>query len=470
MGVSIFEGSKAERIATALEIMAIGNAGGEIEGWAAYRYIVRGGLGPKAAPVGTKLKTKKEASLTATMGVHTGITAVSANEEAFLAAEGIVGSGVYEFVYDGGAWVYNNLPVRIADYGLTVTGTPAAGDEIIVTEAFDVINWIVADYGYVVDEVYIPSSKVTSSTDKSHPAAALIMEHCIYGRAVDANEAAIAAVADMPAGAYKLTIKNQAWYAADENKAFYLTTPVTVPAGGQIKINLTYNAALEGKTFDIYASPESTTSLGSGTVSATAISGAVDLGDTSGVSTDSAKWLVNFFHRIALGSNNYAESALRRWINSDKAANAWYAGSNPFDRPVGYTNAPGLLHGLDADFLNAVRATKVQCKTNNTFELPEWTKNSAYDVKDKFFLPSRDELGYGVENIAEGGVWALYDGAENVDKIKYDLSAQSTARYWWHRSPGPSSGSGVRGTYPSGALSKNGASDGSGAVAACIIW
>ena len=148
MGVSIWEGNKAERVAAALELIAMNGAGqasGDLN-WKAVQNIVRAGLGEKAFPVGTQFRVKKETSLSTSMGVHEGITAVTVEEETFLAAEGMVGSGVHEFVFDGAAWIYNGQPVRLSDYGLTVTGTAANGDEIIVTEAFTEILFDVVDH------------------------------------------------------------------------------------------------------------------------------------------------------------------------------------------------------------------------------------------------------------------------------------------------------------------------------------
>ena len=107
------------------------------DSWAGVQYLVRQGKGATAFPVGTQFLVEKENSMTASLGTHTGITGVSVNEETFLAHEGMVGTGLHEFVFDGAAWIYHGEAVRIADFGITVTGTPAAGDEVLITEAFD---------------------------------------------------------------------------------------------------------------------------------------------------------------------------------------------------------------------------------------------------------------------------------------------------------------------------------------------
>ena len=178
---------------------------------------------------------------------------------------------------------------------------------------------------------------------------------------------------------------------------------------------------------------------------------------------------VNDIARAAAGSNNYKESAIRQWINSKAAANGWWAKTNKFDRPAAYADAAGLLHGMDQDFLDSVRALAVPCKTNNTFELDGWTLNTAYTLADKFWLASRNEVGFGTESVAEGTVLKAYDGAADVDRIKYDLSEQSTARYWWLRSPTPSNSTNVRTVNTGGGVTNLNANVGTGAVAACAI-
>ncbi|MBR2822685.1 MAG: hypothetical protein IKE24_03235, partial [Clostridia bacterium] len=104
-----------------------------------------------------------------------------------------------------------------------------------------------------------------------------------------------------------------------------------------------------------------------------------------------------------------------------------------------------------------------------TYELPDWTKNTAYTVADRFWLASRDEMGFGVENVAEGSVLAAYNGAGNTDRIKYDLSNGSTASYWWLRSPYPWDATSERSVHTDGSLRSNNAYGGTGAVAACAI-
>ena len=421
------------------------------DSWAGVQYLVRQGKGATAFPVGTQLRTRKETSMSAALGTHTGITAVSVNEETFLAHEGRVGNGIHEFHYDGAAWIYENQPVTLSDFGITVTGTPASGDQVIVTEAYTEILWDVVEHRTVTDPA--------DNTQK--PAMFLLMHSVIYSKQFDAIEALFYAEEGLAAGTYHFTIQNyDATYGG--NKTYQFTLTEAVPAGGQIVLDWPYNQQLLGRSVKTYASATSTTQIEAAVLSEG--TGGTDLGTTDGTAEN-----LNHIHRARYGSNNYKESAIRQWINSAAVANAWWAPTNIFDRPASYANLPGLLHGMDSEFLAVVKAVTIPCKTNNTYELPEWTKDTAYTVEDRFWLASRDEMGFGVERVAEGSVLSAYNGAGNTDRIKYDLSNGSTARNWWLRSPNPSNAYTARVVYTGGSLGSSSASYGNGAVAACVI-
>jgi hypothetical protein len=284
----------------------------------------------------------------------------------------------------------------------------------------------------------------------------LLMHNVIYGRPFDEPEALIYCPEALEAGTYNVI--------SDDSTpvTYQFTLTNAVAAGSQLVVGSWPSSGydLTGQSIKVYSGPTSTTVIE--TASITVGSGGTNLG-TFGQGN------VNSKSRARYGSNNYKESALRQWINSKAVANSWWKKTNNFDRPSSYANVAGLLHGMDGDFLAAVRPISVACKTNNTFELSGWTLNTAYTLEDKFFLASRNEVGFGTENVAEGSVFKAYDGAQNVDRIKYDISSQSTARIWWLRSPIPSYASTVRTVYSDGSLYLDVANNGYGAVAACAI-
>lgn len=69
----------------------------------------------------------------------------------------------------------------------------------------------------------------------------------------DATEAFYFAELGLAAGAYNITIANQAWYTADNGKTFQFELTKALPVGGQLVFAMTYNATLEGKSVKSYA-------------------------------------------------------------------------------------------------------------------------------------------------------------------------------------------------------------------------
>ena len=268
----------------------------------------------------------------------------------------------------------------------------------------------------------------------------------------DSEEAMYYAASILSAGAY--TFKQG-------STSYYFTLAHDVPAGGQIAINSTPNA------FTVYGSVGSTTSIETGSVSTTSISGATDLG-TLGSGE------LNHWDRITSGSNNYKESAIRQFLNSSKAAGSVWTPQTHFDRPPSWaSNKAGFMAGLPADFLAVVGEVDVKCKTNQIYEAPDSTTsvNSTYTVRDKFYLASQKEL-YGSEDTpADGSVlFPYYDGGTNVDKIKYSMTSHATSAIWWTRAPSWYEAGRGRAVYFSGVLDRNNASSSWGVVPACTIY
>lgn len=284
----------------------------------------------------------------------------------------------------------------------------------------------------------------------------------------DAPEALYYATEELPAGTYNFTVANQEWYTADNGKVFQFTLANAVPGGGQIVLDITHNATLEGKNVKTYAgapAPEAieTTTLTEG-------SEGTSLGTTDGSSEN-----VNHMHRIVFGSNNYAQSAARQWLNSDVAAGGVWAPTNRFDRPPSWvTNKAGFISGLPADFLAAVQPAAIPCRTNSVFEVnsldgTEYAVNQVYTLNDMFFLLSRPEIygNWDSSTYKDGELLEYYEGLTNTERKKYD--AAGSARSCWLRSPYPGHASHERTVDTSGALSNYYANYAFGVAPACII-
>lgn len=320
--------------------------------------------------------------------------------------------------------------------------------------------------------------------DPDAPTMTLLMHYCIYGHQIDASELLWANTGDsaLAAGTYNFTLyKGSNGGQTYEDGTYQFTTTKPIPAGGgwtHNKVGTWYANAADYKPENI-TNGTVTTYDAAGTVlesglAVTAGSGGTALGTASNAKADCVNTIGTFnsVMRRAYGSNNWAESAARQWLNSSAAANSWWQRQTIFDMVPSYANKAGFLAGLDPDFVDALGAVDIVTARNTFYEMGD-TMGGSYTTRDKLFLPSMTEIGLGSNNsVAEGSVLPLYDGATQTDRIKYDQAAQTTARFWWLRSPYPWNANLVRIVNSSGALYINsyGASGGYGLAAACVIY
>lgn len=243
------------------------------------------------------------------------------------------------------------------------------------------------------------------------------------------------------------------------NTTYYFTLTTAIPAGGQLRATTS--------AFYTYQSQSVTETLEVGTVSTTAISGATALGKCA---TSDGTYPLNHMDRVNNGSNNFAESGLLEWLNSDTAENTPLARINKFSRPY-IVNTPGFLSGLDADFLAVLDNTDWKCSPNTTYEAPASMGGVAqvghpYTVTKKFGFASEKEI-FGTYTCLDVGdaIFNLYEGAEAADRIKrYGTSA----RNWWLRTP-DTNVSGERYVRTNGAVNSDYANKTYGVVPACKI-
>lgn len=172
------------------------------------------------------------------------------------------------------------------------------------------------------------------------------------------------------------------------------------------------------------------------------------------------------------GSNNWLESGIRQWLNSDGNAGTWWEAKTEYDvKPSYASSTAGFLKGLDAEFLSTVgEVSKITAR--NTI-----TDGGDSDTStEKFFLLSMTEVYGGLnDNIAEGVAYPYYADnsvltAEGTDddanRIKY---RNGVAKTWWLRSPRTSSSSNVRCADIAGSVFGNNAYLSLGIAPACCI-
>lgn len=146
--IDLVRDSTMQGIARSVAAIAANTGGLKINSFADVQAIVRAGMADKVFAIGDQIIAEKETAITATVGNTEGtssITAATVAADTFIAAVGTSHNGEYEFSYNGAEWHFNGEPVQLSAYGITVTGTPKAGDEVLVHETtnklvFDIIG------------------------------------------------------------------------------------------------------------------------------------------------------------------------------------------------------------------------------------------------------------------------------------------------------------------------------------------
>lgn len=301
----------------------------------------------------------------------------------------------------------------------------------------------------------------------------------------DAREAIFKATAEIPVGTYHFTtsvagITDTSWTDSTKSgwsKTWQFTTTKVIPKGGVLCFAnpKDWNTDLSTEGVSSYATNDSTTPIETLTIAEGA--GGTDLA-TLGT--------INHAQRICYGYNRYSQSNIRQWLNSKAEAGKWFTPQNDWDRPNDTQSDKGFMNDIDQDFLAVVSKTQIITDINKISD------NGGHDTTyDYFFLPCIKNInggdnflsspGSAVQDIEDTDVWDYYtkfrmDGKTGANpeadsnRIKYRMSNQSEACYWWERSPSPASAYHVRRVVPSGPCWWRGsACDWLGVAPACRI-
>ena len=476
MGVSIWEGNKAERVANALEAVAVAQGGtaGQSMDIAGFSRLISMGLGAKAGPVGSAIVTEKETGITVTTsnsgeGVTPGVTGATVDEAVFIAHIGHSNPAAYEFTYDGAAWHLNGLTVDLNVFGVTASGTPKAGDEIVLHVFAAEIAMNVLDHDY-----HTPVNPAIPHT------CTIGMRDCYMNLQFDAPEGLIHVVDGLADGSHFYLTLNKGTYgggtAQDGTYGGTLAADQTIPAGGYLRHTTMglyqgggYNASqITGGKWIAYDADFN--QIGAQI--------ATDTGDTTGTNFGTATAStyqgnsehVNFTERNAYGCNRLDQSAWLQIANTDGLLQ--WVQKNEWDfPPANRATIKGFLNGLDPAMKNSMVKAKVRVA------LPNCDGGGFVDVETYVFPLSMTEVGfgnnnsvaetsYGLDNTVITRPLAFYDGATNADRIK---TLNGAARGWFLRGAAPSSAGYVRVVHTSGALSSNVAYYAYGFVAAWVI-
>lgn len=318
----------------------------------------------------------------------------------------------------------------------------------LAEKVFTIGDQLVSGYGEADQVVWdVIGINHDQPTDPRYEHSLTIQVHdCIMNCQFDAPEALYFAETELAPGTHIFTFSTG---------QYKFTTTQAVPAGGQVYISSWETEGYVPTKIITYAADR-----------LTSIETGLDVTTTTGTDTLTP---VNNNSRCRYGSNNYIESSIREWLNTELAYT--WTPSTDYDRPS--TTAPytggGFLNVLDPELANVIGPVDKQVARNTL------TDGGGQDLfSDKVFLLSRVEVYGGTEGDATGEEPYPYYAALASSPTLNPLAGRikllgSTPRSWWLRSPYVGLASSPRSVRTSGQLSDHYASSAIGLSPACCI-
>ena len=250
------------------------------------------------------------------------------------------------------------------------------------------------------------------ATDGSPYTMTVQFRDCLENVQFDAPEALYFAETELAPGTHIFTFSSG---------QYKFTTTQAVPAGGQVYISSWETEGYVPTKITTYAEDRTT-----------AIETNLDV--TAATGTDTLV-PVNNHTRCRYGSNNYLESSIREWLNTE--GEYTWTPSTEYDRPS--TSAPytggGFLNVLDPELASVIGPVNKQVARNTL------TDGGGQDLfSDKVFLLSRTEVYGGTEGDTAGEEPYPYYSALASSPTTNELAGRikllnGTPRNWWLRSP-----------------------------------
>lgn len=283
-----------------------------------------------------------------------GLTVTCTDMDAFINAVGEAEAKDYLFVYDGTNWTYNEETISLATFGLSVSGTPTAGEVMNIKTTVDKVPHTFVSY----DTVKASDSDVTHNW-------CLEETYAPNTKAYDTYEALFAVYPGktIPVGNYHL--RNYC-YRSNFNIDMYLSVTTAITAGetmvqarsnGYTANQTITNADNVTKTGVYVIAGLTPTVYGTRTNASGAVSIAyepasgVSYTELSALNTDADDPVVyisdGVFDKAVFGNNVWPLSNLSEWINDDSGVKASVTPTYPLDIPSAYNLEKGGLWGID---------------------------------------------------------------------------------------------------------------------------
>lgn len=256
-------------------------------------------------------------------------------------------------------------------------------------------------YGNIVMEV-AHKGTFTDENDNSFSGLVLMSKDAIVELPYDGQEAIWTNTSLLPAGDYNF----QATVAYGKLKVGYynFTLSSDVPANSLfVGFAGIYDDEPSGTPVKIYDSFISTTEIQSATMTYSSSAVGTTLCQLSEAGNTSNN--ITPLRRFAYGSNNWAQSNLRQFLNSESSAGQVFTQQHSRDRvDASFLSLDGFMKGLDSDFKNLLVSTKRRYVSSNVGEESGYTVGGSYQCSDKIFIPTRLEV-FGDRELS-----SVYDG------------------------------------------------------------
>lgn len=313
-------------------------------------------------------------------------------------------------------------------YEPTWRGVQNAVRSGVAPELYPVGTQFVVHHEVYGDHLYdvVAHDHYKSATDENAHTMTLLSHDSILEEVFDAAEAMYHADSVLSAGTYNFI--NPATGGKLSQGSYEFTLSKDVPKDGLLKLSILTESGTTVFKISSYSSqvkpntPIETVYVSEG-------QGGINLG-TLGVE-------LNDYGRLTGGSNNYKESFVRQFLNSDASVGSIWRPQTKFDLPPSSNETrEGFLKGLDEEFLSVIGKVIIPCSANIKYESPdsETAPGENYELKDLFYLPSHIEI-YGQHFQATSEEGALFPYYRNAISSDFFKRLDGYDRQWALRTP-----------------------------------
>ena len=426
-----------------------------------------------------------------------GLTVTCSDMDAFINGVGEAEESTYLFVYDGTSWTYNNETITLADFGLSVSGTPATGEVMTIRTTVSAISYTFTGYddftpadssvlhNWCMEQTYAPDTKAYNTYESLF---------CVQ------------AGKSIPAGKYYLPMRSYS-----KGKDFNVCFTLTEAIGGAMKVQARstgYDSGAQPDTTGASISntykPKALNFVQFGTTTAVgtnapvtclsdadAASGGYTNLNTLNVDANDPVFVPGDFDKSALGNNCWPMCDLHQWLNDDTMGDH-FVPSYDNNIAASYNRGNGFLWGLDPRVKALIQYAEIKWTSgygnhdlesyqpatgtapasdaptyyersgnpgNRTYtaldpqpsvgddvsgyfiKLTAFTQNQTYVSEDRAFLLSMKEMSFDIQ-LNEGNATDLYSEYTNntltntavAARAKYNKAGGTLNSYRWSRS------------------------------------